>query len=253
MTEQTQNTALVTGAARGIGLAIAHELGAAGNRVVLCDVLDDVHRQAKQLRSNGVNADSILLDVGEEKTIREVMAEFGKKFGRLDILVNNAGVSPKHNGYKRLIADTPLEEWEMVMRINLTGPFLLSREALPLLRRSCAGRIINTVSSVARFASPLTGGAYAASKTALIGFSRVLAVELAGSRITVNCVAPGRIVTPLSREYDPSVDRDYIPKVPVRRLGQPDDIARAVGFLASRAADAISGTVLDVNGGTFCN
>jgi 3-oxoacyl-[acyl-carrier protein] reductase len=141
----------------------------------------------------------------------------------------------------------------MVMRINLTGPFLLCREALPLLRRSDAGRIINTVSSVARFASPITGGAYAASKTALIGFSRVLALELAGSGITVNCVAPGRIVTPLSREYDPSVDRDYIPKVPVRRLGQPEDIARAVGFLASRATDAITGTVVDVNGGTFCN
>jgi 3-oxoacyl-[acyl-carrier protein] reductase len=253
MTDQTQKTALVTGAARGIGLAIAHELGAAGNRVVLCDILDEVHARAQELRRSGVDARSISLDVGDEQSIRTTVAEFGKEFGRLDILVNNAGVSPKHKGYKRLVADTPLEEWEMVMRINLTGPFLLCRESLPLLRRSDSGRIINTVSSVARFASPITGGAYAASKTALIGFSRVLALELAGSGITVNCVAPGRIVTPLSREYDPSVDRDYIPKVPVRRLGQPEDIARAVGFLASNATGAITGTVIDVNGGTFCN
>jgi 3-oxoacyl-[acyl-carrier protein] reductase len=253
MTGQTQNTALVTGAARGIGLAIAHELGAAGNRVVLCDIREEVHDSAQELRSRGLNASAMQLDVGDEQSIRNSIEKFGKEFGRLDILINNAGVSPKHKGYKRLVVDTPLEEWQMVMRINLTGPFLLCREALPLLSRSDSGRIINTVSSVARFASPITGGAYAASKTALIGFSRVLALELAGSRITVNCVAPGRIVTPLSREYDPSVDRDYIPKVPVRRLGQPEDIARAVGFLASRAADAISGTVLDVNGGTFCN
>jgi 3-oxoacyl-[acyl-carrier protein] reductase len=253
MTNQTQNTALVTGAARGIGLAIAHELGAAGNRVVLCDVLDDVHVRAQELREKGVDASGIILDLGNEQSIRSTVADFADQFGRLDILVNNAGVSPKYNGYKRLVADTPLEEWEMVMRINLTGPFLLCRESLHLLRRSSSGRIINTVSSVARFASPLTGGAYAASKTALIGFSRVLALELAGSGITVNCVAPGRIVTPLSREYDPSVDRDYIPKVPVRRLGQPEDVARAVGFLASNVAGAITGTVVDVNGGTFCN
>jgi 3-oxoacyl-[acyl-carrier protein] reductase len=247
------SAALVTGAARGIGFAIARGLGVAGFRVILTDISPDVDASAEALRQQGIDAVSLRMNVGDEQSVRSVASDVADRFACLRVLVNNAGVSPKHNGYKLPISDTSLDEWESVMRINLGGPFMLCRELLPIMRRSSWGRIINIASVVARFASPLTGGPYAASKVGLISFSRGLALELNGTGLTVNCVAPGRIVTPLSQQYDPSVDREYIPRVPLRRLGQPEDIANAVSFLASRDADAITGTVIDVNGGTFCN
>lgn len=246
-------TAVVTGAARGIGLEIARQLGSDGIRVLMCDVLDDLDASAQALRTEGIDAHAIYMDLGSEESIRNGAAAIRERFGDVQILVNNAGISPKHNGYKLPLADTSLSGWEQVMRINLTGPFLLCRELLPSLKRTSRGRIVNIVSVVARYASAISGGPYNASKVGLIALSRVLAVELDGTPVTVNCVAPGRIVTPLSRQYDPSVDLDYIPKVPVRRLGLPEDIANAVRFLASPGADAITGTVVDVNGGVFCN
>jgi 3-oxoacyl-[acyl-carrier protein] reductase len=246
-------TAVVTGAARGIGFEISRQLGRDGYRVVMCDISDELTQSARVLQSEGIDAHATYMDIGDEDSIRKSVQEVCERFGGVQVLVNNAGVSPKHNGYKRPIADTSLSEWEWVLRINLTGPFLLCRELLPVLKRSVRGRIINMVSVVARHASPLSGGPYNASKVGLIMLSRVLALELAGTEVTANCVAPGRIITPLSRQYDPSVDRDYIPKVPVRRLGLPEDIANAVRFLASPDADTITGTVIDVNGGVFCN
>jgi 3-oxoacyl-[acyl-carrier protein] reductase len=251
--EQFAGTAVVTGAARGIGLEIARQIGQDGYCVVMCDVLNDIDESASLLRSEGIEAHAMRIDMGDESSIRDGVARILAQFGSVELLVNNAGVSPKHNGYKLPLADTSLTEWELVLRINLTGPFLLCRELLPVLKKAARGRIVNIVSVVARYASPVSGGPYNASKVGLITLSRELALELAGTPVTVNCVAPGRIVTPLSRQYDPSVDREYIPKVPVRRLGLPEDIANAVRFLASPDADAITGTVIDVNGGVFCN
>jgi 3-oxoacyl-[acyl-carrier protein] reductase len=250
---QTAGTAVVTGAARGIGLAIAHGLGQDGFRVAMCDVLEDVHTSASALRDAGLDAHAFHMDLGDEASIVGRVQEVCDRFGDVQVLVNNAGVSPKHNGHKLPLAETPLSEWEFILRVNLTGPFILSRELLPILKQSKRGRIINIASVVARYASPISGGPYNASKVGLINLSRILALELAQTPVTVNCVAPGRIVTPLSRQYDPSVDAEYIPKVPVRRLGLPEDIANAVRFLASPDADAVTGTVVDVNGGTFCN
>lgn len=243
----------MTGAAQGIGLEIARLLAEERIRVAMCDISQDVHSSAERLREEGLDVHAYPMDVASEASIQTVCGAICKRFDGVQILVNNAGVSPKHDGFKLPIADTSLAEWEMVMRINLTGPFLLSRELLPSIRQAEHGRIINTASVVARYASPLGGGPYNASKVGLITMSRVLALELAGTSVTVNCVAPGRIVTPMTRQFDPTVDRDYLPKVPVRRLGLPRDIANAFRFLASPESAAITGTVIDVNGGTFCN
>ncbi|WP_028223409.1 SDR family NAD(P)-dependent oxidoreductase [Paraburkholderia oxyphila] len=249
----SSGTALVTGAARGIGLEIARQLGQDGYQVVMCDLLDDVYASADQLKGEGIVAHGMRMDVGDEGSIREGVKEIGERFGGVQVLVNNAGISPKHNGFKLPLVDTPLAEWELVMRVNLTGAFLLCRELLPALKQASCGRIVNIASVCARYASPIIAGPYNASKTGLITLSRVLAMELAGTAVTVNCVAPGRIVTPLSSQADPSIDREYIARVPVRRLGLPEDIANAVRFLVSADASGITGTVIDVNGGTFCN
>lgn len=252
-TTATAGTAIVTGAARGIGLAIARQLGHTGLSVAMWDVLDDVHGAAEALREDGIDAWAQHADMADETSVRAALAAVTARVDNLNVVVNNAGVSPKHNGFKRLLADTPLAEWDRVLRVNLTGPFTLCRESLPMLRQQPYGRIVNIASSVARFASPITGGPYSASKVGVITFSRILATELSGSAVTVNCVAPGRIVTPLTQQYDPSVDAEYIPRVPMRRLGAPEDIANAVRFLVSPEAASITGTVIDVNGGTFCN
>ena len=246
-------TAIITGAARGIGYEIARQLGFAGHRVVILDLLEDVHASADSLKGEGLDAHAVQVDVGNEESLLAEAARLRARFDDICILVNNAGISPKHNGFKLATAETSLEEWMRVMSINLTGPFLLCREFLPDLRRARTGRIVNIASVCGRYASALTGSPYNASKTAVITMSRMMANQLIGTSVTVNCVAPGRIITPLSRQYDPSVDREYILKVPVRRLGLPEDIANAVSFLASPEARDITGTVIDVNGGTFCN
>ncbi len=248
-----KKTAIVTGAARGIGLEIARQLGQSGLAVAMWDVLDDVDSSAETLRGEGIEAQAYHADMGDESSILDTFAKVVAGSNQLAVVVNNAGISPKHNGYKLPLADTSLAEWEQVMRINLTGPFILCRAAMPVLRQQAYGRIVNIASVVARFASPISGGPYNASKVGAITMSRIMAAELASTNVTVNCVAPGRIVTPLSRQYDPSVDAEYIPRVPMRRLGLPEDIANAVCFLASPEAEGITGTVIDVNGGTFCN
>ncbi len=217
------------------------------------DILGDVDAAAETLRGENIDAQPFHVDMGDDRSILEAFAASVAGDTSLTVVVNNAGISPKHNGFKLPLADTSLAEWEQVMRINLTGPFVLCRTALPVLRQQAYGRIVNIASVVARFASPISGGPYNASKVGQITMSRIMATELASTNVTVNCVAPGRIVTPLSREYAPSVDAEYIPRVPMRRLGLPEDIANAVRFLASPEAQGITGTVFDVNGGTFCN
>jgi 3-oxoacyl-[acyl-carrier protein] reductase len=171
----------------------------------------------------------------------------------VDILVNNAGISPKHAGGKLLTIDTPLSEWQEVMRINLKGPFLLARACIPLMRIGGWGRIVTMSSLAGRTGSRLPTTSYAASKAGVIGLSRVLAEEGGRDGITVNCVAPGRIATPMSNESGADVQREYAARVPVGRLGVPEDIAAAVAFLCSEAASNITGATLDVNGGVYTN
>jgi 3-oxoacyl-[acyl-carrier protein] reductase len=249
----TNKVAVVTGAARGIGFAIAQRLTSRGVHVILVDKLDSVRESASRLRAQGASAEAAAADIANESNIRSLFADIAATHQRCDILVNNAGVSPKYEGRKRLTVDTTLSEWQTVLRVNLTGPFLMCRECLPLMQRRGWGRIVNMSSIAGRTGSRFPSSVYSASKAGLIGFSRVLAGQVGNAGITVNCVAPGRIVTPHSTLGGPELEAEYAARVPIGRLGDPDDVAGSVEFLTSEEAGFITGAVVDVNGGVFMN
>lgn len=251
MAEHKGRVALVTGAARGIGLQVAERLGALGATVVLVDVRPEVESAAEALRARGLAAEAVMGDIADEGVVRDLVAGVAAAHGGLDILVNNAGISPKHGGRKALVEETALAEWQAVLAVNLTGAFLLCREAVPLMRRRGWGRIVNMSSQAGRTRSQIAGSHYAASKAGLIGFSRTLAAEVGAAGITVNCIAPGRIETPMAAVAGAEVNQAYVTQIPVARIGMPDDIAAAVLFLASDQAGFITGATLDVNGGHF--
>ena len=245
--EQGKRVALVTGAAHGIGLEIAQVLSSQeGCRVVLVDTSSDVHTAAAQIPA----ADAFVLDITDEAAIESVIREVVSRCGGIDILVNNAGISGRRGIKETLVADLTAEDWERVLTVNLTGSFLMCKVCVPVMRKRKWGRIVNMASQAARARSDATNAHYATSKAALIGFSRSLAFEVAGDGITVNCVAPGRISTPMTALSGEAADRIYIARAAVDRVGLPHDIAAAVAFLASDRASFITGTTLDVNGGT---
>lgn len=251
MTQDQQRLALVTGAARGIGLGVAERLAGDGLNVVLVDLIDEVHGAARGLAARGLAVEACVADIAREDAVRALVDDVLARHGRLDVLVNNAGISPKHGGRKALVQDTSLEEWQAVLAVNLTGPFLMCRAALPAMRRHGWGRIVNMSSQAGRTRSQIAGSHYAASKAGLIGFSRTLAAEVGADGITVNCIAPGRIETPMAATAGADVNRAYVSQIPVARIGHPGDIASAVSFLASEEAGFITGATLDVNGGHF--
>ncbi|CEJ12273.1 3-oxoacyl-[acyl-carrier-protein] reductase FabG [bacterium YEK0313] len=251
MTQDQQRLALVTGAARGIGLGVAERLAGDGLKVVLVDLVDEIHGAARGLAAKGLAVEACVADIAREDAVRALVDDVLARHGRLDVLVNNAGISPKHGGRKALVQDTSLEEWQAVLAVNLTGPFLMCRAALPAMRRHGWGRIVNMSSQAGRTRSQIAGSHYAASKAGLIGFSRTLAAEVGADGITVNCIAPGRIETPMAATAGADVNRAYVSQIPVARIGHPGDIASAVSFLASDEAGFITGATLDVNGGHF--
>ena len=250
MAGQKQRVALVTGAARGIGFEIAKRLVAGGALVYLVDILVEVNDAAAKLRSDGGAAEAVVADVGKEDMINAFAAEIIGRHGAVDILVNNAGISPKKaDGQKALTEFVSLAEWDLVMRINLGSAFMLCKAVIPAMRARKWGRIINMSSRGGRAPSPITGTAYSASKAGLIGFSRTLALEVAADGITVNCIAPGRIETPMAAVAGAAFNQGLIAGIPVGRLGVPADIAAAAVFLASEETSFITGHTIDVNGG----
>ena len=240
-------TALVTGASRGLGKAMALALAGAGATVALVSRDEaKLNEVAKEIRDGGGCAEVFAADVSDEAQVARVRAEFAAKLGdRLHILINNAGIN-----IRKPITDFTLAEWKGVMDTNVTSVFLLCRAFVPLMKGQGCGRIINMTSMMAHISLP-GRTAYSASKTALLGFNRALALELAGDQITVNGISPGvcdtEINAPLMR--NPQLRAEFLAKIPAGRWGQPGEIARLALYLCSEDAGFITGTDVIIDGG----
>ncbi|MGE4369122.1 MAG: SDR family NAD(P)-dependent oxidoreductase [Burkholderiaceae bacterium] len=249
--EKTFRTALVTGACGGLGSAIVERLCKEGHRLVLVDVSEQVHEQADRLQSQGYTARSYACDITNEQGVLSLFESFDKEGISIDVLVNNAGISPKVAGKSLPAEQVPLAEWEAVLAVNLTAPFLLSRTASPRMRKKGWGRIINMASVAGRTRSLVSGAHYSASKAGLIGFSRMFAAQVASDGITVNCIAPGTINAGLGGQLDRQMTDNYKTSIPVGRIGEPEEVAAMVAYLASEETSFVTGAVFDINGGYF--
>ena len=246
---RTARIALVTGAAQGLGRAIAERLAKDGCTVLVADIRhDDARNAARDISATGQRSMPLALDVSDETSVSSAYAEIAEHFGRLDILVNNAGIA----GQRAPVELMPLAAWEKTLRVNLTGVFLMSRGAIPLMRSNGWGRIVNMSSLTARGQPGLNRSNYTATKAGIIGLSRLLADEVGRDGITVNCIAPGRIMTALTRQAGGD-SKEYFERgatmTALGRLGEPEDIAHAVSWLCSDRAGSITGGILDINGG----
>jgi 3-oxoacyl-[acyl-carrier protein] reductase len=245
MTLQGQ-IALVTGASRGIGQAIALELGKQGATVVGTATSDKgAQAISEYLGSANIKGKGFALNVNDTAQTEQVLAGIREQFGEITILVNNAGIT-KDN----LLARMSDEEWDDVLTTNLKSVFRLSRAVLRAMMKARNGRIISISSVVGSMGNPGQSN-YAASKAGMAGFTKSLAQEIGSRNITVNCVAPGFIDTDMTHALGEEQRAKLVEHVPLKRLGQPSDIASAVAFLASPAAAYITGVTLHVNGGMY--
>ena len=240
----TQRIALVTGASRGIGQAIAKRLANEGYLVIGTATSEKgaaaVNDYLQELGGAGR-----VLNVQDAEQINQLFDSIEKEFGNVQVLVNNAGIT--QDGLLMRMDD---HAWERVLDVNLTSVFRTSKRAIKGMMKSRQGRIINITSVVAAMGNAGQTN-YTASKAGIEGFTRSLAREIGSRQITVNCVAPGFIDTDMTKDLDEALIQSMLNAVPLARLGKPEDIAAAVNFLASEEAGYITGTVLDVNGGMY--
>ena len=236
--------ALVTGAARGIGLATAKRFLAEGWQVALLDIEAALLHGAVAALGNPDNTLALCCDVADADAVAAAMATLGQHFGRLDALVNNAGVAV----FAPLL-ETTEADWNRVLAVNLTGPFLCTRAAAPLMREHGGGAIVNITSISAVRASTLRS-AYGTSKAGLAHLTKQLAVELASLGIRVNGVAPGPVETAMAKAvHTPEIRADYHDAIPLNRYGLEEELAEAVFFLCSDRSSYITGQILAVDGG----
>lgn len=240
----TQRIALVTGASRGIGQAIAKRLANEGYLVIGTATSEKgaaaVNDYLQELGGAGR-----VLNVQDTEQINQLFDSIEKEFGNVQVLVNNAGIT--QDGLLMRMDDSA---WEHVLDVNLTSVFRTSKRAMKGMMKARQGRIINITSVVAAMGNAGQTN-YTASKAGIEGFTRSLAREIGSRQITVNCVAPGFIDTDMTKDLDEALIQSMLNAVPLARLGKPEDIAAAVNFLASEEAGYITGTVLDVNGGMY--
>ncbi len=237
--------ALVTGASRGIGRAIAVALAGGGADVAInySSDSDGAEETLRLVREKGVDALAARADVSVYDSASAMFEEVLPRWGRVDILVNNAGITRD-----RLFARMKPQDWEDVVRVNLTGAFNCSRLASRTMMKNRSGRIVN-VTSVAGIAGNPGQANYSAAKAGLIGMTRTLARELGPFGITVNAVAPGLVETAMTRELPADAREQLMSRIPLGRVGAPEDVASAVLFLVSGAGSYITGHVLVVDGG----
>ena len=242
----TDRIALVTGASQGIGRATALTLARAGAKVaVAARSADKLSAVVGEIRARGGEATAVHMDVADASQIKSGFARVTEQWGRLDILVNNAAIT--RDG---LALRMKAEDWEAVLRTNLTGAHVCIQQALASMVRQRYGRIINVTSVVARMGNAGQAN-YLTSKAGLIGLTKAIATEVASRNITVNAVAPGFIVSPMTAPLSQKVKDDLAARIPLGRLGTDADVAAAIVFLASEEAGYITGHVLDVNGGMY--
>lgn len=238
--------ALVTGASRGLGKAMALALGEAGASLAMVSRDAVALEQAvAEVRARGAQAEGFPADVSREEQVAALREGVIARFGKLHILINNAGVN-----IRKPVTEFTLEEWRRVLDTNLTGAFLMVRAFLPHMRGHGYGRIINVTSTLSHVGLPLRT-AYASSKAGLLGFTRALALELAPEGITVVGISPGPFATEINRPLleDPAVSREFIARVPLGRWGRLEEVGRLAVYLCSEEAAFITGSDILIDGG----
>jgi len=235
---------LVTGSTRGIGREMAGQFAQAGATVILTGRTPETVREAvKEFVSKGWKADGFAVDVSKPSAVKEIVDKILDKHGRIDILVNNAGVT-KDNLILRMSED----EWDQVLNTNLKGAFNFTKAVSKPMLKAQKGKIIN-ISSVVGITGNAGQANYAASKAGLIGLTKSVARELASRNITVNAIAPGYIETDMTHQLSEKTRQDILNQIPLKQFGQPSDVAKVCLFLASEAADYITGQTVVVDGG----
>lgn len=244
--EVLQRVALITGAAKGIGAAIADLLAEQGSHVLIADIDEGQARaKAEALTRAGRTASALRIDVGDPASIAAAFEVIDRQCGRCDIVVNNAGIAKTFP-----FVDFPLDSWQAHMTINVTGTLLCAQHAARRMLRERWGRIVNIASVAGMRAVGVGRTGYGTSKAAIIGLTRQMAVELAEHGITANAVAPGPVDTPMTRVlHSPEFRQSYTDAIPMNRYGTPEEIAAAVAYLASDAAAYVTGIVIPVDGG----
>jgi len=237
--------AIVTGAARGIGRAVAWIFVREGAKVILVD-LEKAGLEALQeeVRKRGGEALAVPCDVSKASEVKEMVEKVLRIFSRIDILVNNAGIIRRGT-----IESVTEEDWDRVIAVNLKGPFICSKAVVDFMKRQGYGKIVNVSSIAGKMGDITSAPGYGPSKAGLDALTKTLARQLAPYGIHVNGVAPHAIETEMSAEWSPEKRKSIVEAIPLKRLGKPEDVAEAVLFLASDAAAFITGEILDVNGG----
>jgi len=240
----TGQVALVTGASRGLGKAIATALAAQGASIAAVARSEEALKDTLEaVRAAGGTAEPFPVDVADSAAVDAVVEKVSARFGRIDLLVNNAGVT--RDG---LLARMKSEDWDTVINTNLKGAFNFTRQVGRIMVKQRSGRIVN-ISSVIGLMGNAGQANYAASKAGLIGFSKSVAKEFASRGITCNVVCPGFIETDMTKDLSEELKKKLLERIPLQRLGQPDDVAGVVEFLCSPAAGYITGQIITVDGG----
>lgn len=248
--ETVKKTALVTGAAKGIGLGITQKLIESGFNVVMVD--KDINALASVKEKFPM--ESILqleLDITDYQAPERIQSFVNSKWIPITVLINNAAISPKHDGKAASLVDISEAEWNDVMNVNVTAPMRLAKCFIPYMKELGWGRVVNISSRAGRSQANAAGPAYMSSKAAILGLTRSIASEFATFGITANSVAPGLVETELAKSISPDLLASIRSKTPVGRGGEPTELGAVVAFLASTDAGFITGACIDVNGGAF--